>query len=106
MSWSMYVVGTPLAIQQAISRESARLTGMSKQEFDAARPHLDALVGLNFDNASQQKRLLTFQAGGHGVSSNGVMQVSNLQVELKPLPFTFVEETIDRDPSAEYIKDA
>ncbi len=61
MSWSFSAVGKPGAICDALDRESSRLSGDSKTEFDAARPALQTLVAAN-----NMRRSLCLKAHGHG----------------------------------------
>src|SRR6478752_5471343 len=64
MSWSVYFIGTPAAIVTALHKESNRLTGDSKEEFDKAKPHLIALVESNF-NTNQVNTAYKLEAAGH-----------------------------------------
>lgn len=47
MSWSVQGVGKPEALKRLLQKNSEQLTGQSKEEFDQARPHLEALIDLN-----------------------------------------------------------
>jgi hypothetical protein len=47
MSWSNSWIGRRAGIKAAMARYAATLGGSTKEEFEAARPHLEALVDLN-----------------------------------------------------------
>lgn len=83
MSWSLTLVGTPDKFPKAFDDFSAGLTGDSKAEFDAARPALETLVGLNVNKATPQAVRLS--ANGHAYKNNGELAYSSCSVDLKPL---------------------
>jgi len=62
MSWSVQFVGKPEKVVEALIAQSEKLSRESKAEFDAALPHLVALVNENygFDYA------VKLVASGHG----------------------------------------
>ena len=67
MSWSIGFIGKPENIHAAIERESEKLSGQSKIEFDDAAPHLIALVEQNFNNQEGTTvSMLRVQASGSG----------------------------------------
>lgn len=61
MSWSIYVSGTPEEVVVKIKEQSESLSDQSKEEFDAAMPHMIALVEQNIGGS------INFNAYGHGV---------------------------------------
>jgi len=65
MSWSFSAIGTPEKIVEALETESGRLTGESKVEFDAAKPHLAALLRENRSEGATPV-VLNLSASGHG----------------------------------------
>lgn len=76
MSWSITFIGKPENVAIALEKESEKLNGQSKIEFDSALPHLIALVKENFGTYVPVIRLT---ANGHGVG-----EVSrNCQVNLE-----------------------
>lgn len=80
MSWSVNYMGTPQAIAESLDKYSSDLSGYSKEEFDAALPHLKGLLAENFGD--QYVRQLI--ASGHtGDTSRGAYRQCN--VELKNL---------------------
>ena len=85
MSWSFNAIGKPEDFPKALDAESDRLTGQSKEEFDAAKPHLLGLIALNTDKSVP--RLMQLTAGGHATKANGETTSSHCSVELKPAPF-------------------
>lgn len=90
MSWSVLLIGTPANIAKALEDESAKLDGQSKIEFDAAKPHLAALVLENFANAEPYiTPLVQLEAGGHGYATgtpDNTQQVyRTIQVKITPL---------------------
>lgn len=44
MSFSVSFFGKPDAVKRALARESERLTGVSKEEFDAVRPAIETVI--------------------------------------------------------------
>ncbi|MHB8362723.1 MAG: hypothetical protein ACYDBX_03835 [Patescibacteria group bacterium] len=72
MSWSIGFIGKPENIHAAIERESEKLSGQSKIEFDDAAPHLIALVEQNFNNQEGHfPILLKIRAAGSGFADTG-----------------------------------
>jgi hypothetical protein len=63
MSWSITFVGAPENVAKALEANSAKLNGQSKEEYDAAFPHLVALVK---ENISQNPVTLKVTANGSG----------------------------------------
>lgn len=61
MSWSFSAVGKPEAVLRAIETQNSGLTGVSKVEWDEAKPALAALVGANVGNVA-----VRVNANGHG----------------------------------------
>lgn len=95
MSWSRNVVGTPAAIKQDFDRYKESLCGESLVEFQAAKPHLSALVDLNSNQAGPCT--LKLAASGHGTfrtREDGVRETvySNCMVEISSVPFALVVE--------------
>lgn len=90
MSWSVLLIGTPTNVAKALEDESTKLDGQSKIEFDAAMPHLRALVLENFANAEPYTiPLVHLEASGHGYATgtpDNVQQVQRtIQVKITPL---------------------
>ncbi|MBX9790175.1 MAG: hypothetical protein K2Y37_14760 [Pirellulales bacterium] len=87
MSWSFTAVGRPELIAAALEAESAKLTGQCKVEFDAAWPHLAALLRENFALADSgyYPPLIEFYANGSGTSKEGRQLQRNCTVTIKPL---------------------
>ncbi|HUX61292.1 MAG TPA: hypothetical protein VMV32_08260 [Ignavibacteriaceae bacterium] len=72
MSWSIGFIGKPENIHAAIEKESEKLSGQSKIEFDDAAPHLIALVEQNFDNRENPCPItLKIHASGSGFADTG-----------------------------------
>lgn len=65
MSWSISFVGIPEKVEVALLEQSDKLSGASKEEYDAALPHLVALVRQNMGTPSPIVRLT---ASGYGWS--------------------------------------
>ena len=80
MSWSNSWIGTRTGIKNAIVKFSDQLSGMSKEEFDAAKPHLEALLDQN--NSSDGDPVMILHASGHGYKSND-KSYNNVTVDLK-----------------------
>lgn len=49
MSWNVTFIGNPERIINALDKESEKLNDQSKEEFDAAKPHLIWLLSRNFN---------------------------------------------------------
>lgn len=81
MSWSVSYIGKPEKIAEALQGYSTSMSaGQSKLEFDAALPHLTALVKENFGNENQ---LLKFSASGSGYSINDEQKTRMCSVSIE-----------------------
>lgn len=67
MSWSNSWVGRRAGIKAAMARFSNQLTGNSRDEFETARPHLEALVDLNMNTDGDP--VLIIDANGHAYTA-------------------------------------
>jgi hypothetical protein len=65
MSWNVEYFGKPQAVAKALSEYSKNLEGQSKEEYDAALPHLIVLVEQNFSPINPGK-IIRMKANGHG----------------------------------------
>jgi hypothetical protein len=78
MSWSINKTGTPEEVVKAIEEHSNTISDQSKEEFDAALPHLIALVKENVGGS------VDISASGHGVkNADGTFSDKNCQVTLR-----------------------
>lgn len=67
MSFSVTFIGKPEAIKKKLDEEGAKLSGQSKDEFDAARQALNIILDQNVGN-----NVLRLHANGHAtVNSEG-----------------------------------
>lgn len=80
MSWSFYAIGTVEKLSEALEKESERLTGFSKEEFDAAKPHLVGLLSQNVNVGAVQ-----LEASGHASKKDGKIDYANCSVNIKTL---------------------
>jgi hypothetical protein len=82
MSWSNSWIGRRSGVKAAIARYSDTLTGNSKEEFEAARPHLEGLLDLNSNDRGDP--IVQLDANGHAyrLEGGGYSQVS---VTLRPI---------------------
>jgi hypothetical protein len=64
MSWSIGFIGSPEKISEALKAHSEKLSGVSKDEYDAALPHIEALVSQN--HSTSYPLVLQVTANGHG----------------------------------------
>jgi len=80
MSWSVNFIGKPEKVSEALMAQSAQMNGDSKVEYDAALPHLVALVNENFGNDSPVK----LAASGHG-TAGGTNPNRYLTVTCEPI---------------------
>lgn len=87
MSWSINVIGKPENVVAALRAESERLTDQSKAEFDAALPHIAALVEQNFAKTEHgyNTPLVSLEASGSGTTKNGDPVYGSTSVSLKSL---------------------
>lgn len=79
MSWSISLFGKPDKIVEALKAESEKQSGQSKVEFDAALPHMSALVSQNFGDDYP----VQLTASGHGQTVGGELTQSTVNVEVK-----------------------
>ena len=87
MSWSVRLIGTPEKVAEALDKESEKLGGQSKQEFDDAKPHLQELVKQNVGSASM---LIDLSANGHATFVDGKKTQGTVQVELRHTYATYL----------------
>lgn len=66
MSWSVTFIGKPDNIVKALEENSSKLSGQSKEEYDAALPHLIGLIKQNYN--SKVDPALKLVASGHGAN--------------------------------------
>lgn len=79
-------IGTTTGIVAALQKESVRLTGPSKEEFDKALPHLTSLVQLNYNqNAGSPGPVLKLTANGHSYAQSDGTGYGNCSVQLEHL---------------------
>ena len=80
MSWSITLVGKPENVAKALEDNSAKLNGQSKTEYDAALPHIVALVKENF---GQNPPMLKVAASGSGYATGGEQVQRNCIVSIE-----------------------
>ncbi len=80
MSFSVQFIGKPEAIKRKLNEESARLQDQSKEEFDAIKPALDAILDQQVGNGA-----ISLSANGHASFSGGAKLYGNCNVEIKSL---------------------
>lgn len=66
MSWSVSFIGKPQAISEELTKHSEGLTGVSKEEYESALPHLLGLLSLNYNTSHSQA--IKIVANGHAWS--------------------------------------
>jgi len=66
MSWSVTFIGKPENVSKALKNHSDQLSGYSKEEYNAALPHLDALINQNFNADEKYPVVVKIVASGHG----------------------------------------
>lgn len=81
MSFSVSFIGKPDAIKNALAKESDRLTGQSKEEFDAVKPAIETIVDQNVTGVGDQA-VLHVEANGHANFTDGVKQYGSCQVKV------------------------
>lgn len=90
MSWSKTLIGKAPAVVRELKAYSEKLNGDSKAEYDAALPHMVALVSQNFvsDSAKAKgylEQTLHVEASGHGSTWDGAMQQSTFTCKITTL---------------------
>jgi hypothetical protein len=83
MSWSINFIGKPDGIVKALEDHSAKLNGASKEEFDAALPHLIALVKENSNKNADC--IVKLSGNGHAYFDKGEKQYGTCSVNIEPL---------------------
>lgn len=82
MSWSVNYIGTAQKIIDALNEQSEKFTGQTKEEFDAALPHLRGLLAENY---AEKQPLLKLDASGSGYSVGGEQKQRQCSVQLQQL---------------------
>lgn len=82
MSWSTNLIGTADKVNAELNAYSETLTGQSKEEFEEAKPHIQGLIALNVNQASQ---VIKLTAAGHATFENGVKKYGNCSVAIEAL---------------------
>lgn len=74
MSWSVQAQGTPNEVLASVETSIAGYSegSQSRKEFDAAKPHIDALVGLN----TGETAAVTLKAHGHANHDGSEVRVT------------------------------
>lgn len=82
MSWSLSYIGTPENVAAALDAHSDTISfADSLAEYNAAKPHLKALVRLNVNQS-----LICVKANGHAVkNTDGSVNYSNCQALIAPV---------------------
>jgi hypothetical protein len=88
MSWSVDFIGSPDNIVAALEKESEKLTGPSKHEFDSVLPSLIRLVKQNHNKETPPVLKLT--ASGHADIINGEPIYSYCRANLEQVLGTLV----------------
>lgn len=78
MSWSAYYIGTPDKIVEALNKQSESLTGNCKTEFDAALPHITALIGQNQGKDTPPVLNLAASGSAYDGYSSCAVKIENL----------------------------
>jgi hypothetical protein len=79
MSWSFNAIGQPANLKKALDAQSEGLTGDPKEEFDAAKPHLAALIDMNV-SPLEGFPVIHVQASGHATRVNGLVNMGTCTV--------------------------
>jgi hypothetical protein len=79
MSWSVNFIGKPQNVVNALIAESNKMSGQSKEEFDAALPHIVDLVKENIG----ENAFIKVDAAGHGIKDkDGIFYQKNCKVSI------------------------
>ena len=82
MSWSICFIGKPEKVVEALDEQSAKFSGDSIVEYNAALPHFKALVAQNFGN---EQTIVKITANGHGSAKDGLAVNRNCQVTIESI---------------------
>lgn len=82
MSWSIGFIGSPEKISEALKAHSEKLTGKSKEEYDDALPHIEALVSQNRNK--NYPIVLQLTASGHGYTDAN-NDANSVNISITPL---------------------
>lgn len=80
MSWNVSMIGTPEKVAAALEEYAGTLSGQSKAEYEAAAPHLAALVRQNF---APTDIVVKIEAAGSGYTEGGVEKNRTVSVKLE-----------------------
>lgn len=80
MSWSITFIGKPENVAVALAKQSEKMDGQSKVEYDAALPHFVALVKENFGDNTP---IVKINANGHGYAVNGEQKQRQCSVSIE-----------------------
>ena len=85
MSWNVSYVGHAEKVAEALEKhaEATGMTGQSKAEYDAAAPHMAALVRQNYNENSEYPLLVRISASGHGSVRDGKAVQNVVSVKLE-----------------------
>lgn len=81
MSWSNSWLGKVDGIKAAMDRYGEQLTGNSREEFEAAKPHLVGLLDQNTSVGS----VLHLDANGHAYTNQEGQRIAQCSVTLKTI---------------------
>lgn len=84
MSWSFYAIGNAADFAAELDRQCGLCTGDSREEFEAAKPHLAALIALN--TAGDLPAIVKIEANGSASKSGGKVVSSSCNVQITRLP--------------------
>jgi hypothetical protein len=90
MSWSFHFIGRAVDVNAAIHSQSNRLKNdkQSSEEFEAAKPHIIALLELNQSEAATSGTgpdafIISVRANGSAWKENGKVKQSSVNIEIK-----------------------
>lgn len=92
MSWSIALIGKPENVAKAIEDHGQKLDGQCKVEYDAASPHLAALVRENYvaNGSGHVPPIVKIEASGSGGAKGDVQTYRNCTVKIENLYNTLV----------------
>ena len=90
MSWSLSYVGRAVDVNRAVHEHAStdHLTGSSLEEFDAAKPHIVALLEMNTSEEATSGKgpdsfLIHVRASGSAYKKDGNVVSSQLQIKIE-----------------------
>lgn len=84
MSWSVSIIGKPDSVAAKLDEIAGALSGQSLEEYNDAKPHLQALVQQVVTTGDGYGSLINLRANGHATFTDGKKVYGTISVALDP----------------------